>query len=117
MKNHWKSIALLCFCMIGLAGWGGGVWTNDWNGVKIGKGDTGQKFNLLDLHNVDFTDDTSATAVTDLPTDATYYVVASWKSSSADPGKVTTAISAGTLTVTTANATTGTCSVAVFGAP
>ena len=84
---------------------------------RIWIGASGTEINLLGLYNVDFTGDTSQTATTALPSGATYYIVASWKSSSADYGKVTTAISAGTLTVTTANATTGTCSVAVFGAP
>jgi hypothetical protein len=84
---------------------------------RIWIGVDGTEINLLGLYDLAFVDDTSATATTALTPGATYYVVSSWKTASDDPGKVTTAISAGTLTVTVAAATTGTCSVAVFGAP
>lgn len=87
------------------------------NGQSVSFGDysTGTKLNLIEAFDVSFVNATSGTASSDAG--STYYIAASWKSSSADPGKVTTAISGGTLTVTTANATTGTCSVLVFGAP
>jgi len=85
------------------------------NSVWIGNG--GTALNLIQAYDLTFTDETSQTQVTGLPTGGTYYIATAWKTSSADPGKVVSAISAGTLTITVASATTGVCSVLIFGAP
>jgi len=114
--KHWKNIALLVLCVGFIVGWGGGVWTNDWNGVKIGKGDTGQKINLLETFDLAFAGDTTKTATVTVPSGGTYRVFATWKTNGGT-GVVKVSISGQTLTATASTATTGTLSVLVIGLP
>lgn len=107
-------IALLLVC----AGTVGAQWfTAAWTGIRIGDPQdlsSGTEIKILDIAEIAFTGDTTGTATVDVGT--AYRVVGvAWKTCSADPGLTTAAVSGGTLTVTTASATTGTCNVTVVG--
>lgn len=109
--NLWMVLAAAVMLIAGLGV--AQVITQDWNSARLGTYGTGTAFKVMELHNLAFVNDTTSTATTNVS--GTYYLSVGWKSSSADYGKATAAISGGVLTVTSAAATTGTCSVIVFG--
>ena len=112
------NLLLLAACLLVCAGSVGAQYlSQSWTGVRIGNPQdlsSGTEIKVLDIAELSFTGDTTGTATVDVGT--AYRVVGvAWKTCSADPGLTTAAVSGGTLTVTTASATTGTCNVAVVG--
>jgi hypothetical protein len=119
-QRYTKHIIGVVICMlmatVALAQWAN-ILQVDATGIKVGTASRGTKLNLIEAYDLAFTGDTISTAATNLPTDATYYVAHAWKSATGAPGLSTASVTEGTLTGTAANATTGTMSVLIFGAP
>ncbi len=53
---------------------------SDDTGIKIGKFSQGQKANLIEIHEIEFTGDTEQTAISNIPTGGNYRVLTGWKS-------------------------------------
>lgn len=114
-RTYW----MLCgFALLALAGTVGAQYlTQSWTGIRIGNPQdmgSGTEIKILECVEIDFDGATTGTASVDVGTSYRIGGVA-WKTSSADPGKTTAAVVGGTLTVTVASSTTGTCNVLLIG--
>ncbi|GEM_PF-3426946 len=119
-RKQWMPAAAVSalLCCAGLAA-AAGYLNLGWTGIRIGDPndlDQGTVINLLEVAELEFTDDTSTTASVDVG--SSYYVGGlAWIACTTDPGLTTAAVSNGTLTVTTAASTTGTMNVLLLGHP
>ncbi len=100
---------LAAFLMLAIATAAGAQYFSPgWSGLRIGpaNGTAGTPMKLVELHELEFTGDETATATTAIDTTQAWRALVGAKTNSAD-GILTVGISGTTMTVTSSAATTG----------
>ena len=112
-KTFWIIAAFVLVGAAALAVDNGKLYKN-WASINLGA--NGTAITSINAGTIAFAGATTGVlTVTGAASGDTYLCAIGWTSASADPGKTTYAVSTNAITVTTANATTGTCTVICVG--